>query len=78
LNNVEGNQKYDLTLDIIGVSEKLDDEEMEMQAVSLKELGAPESETNIVLLGINKGLIFSTNPAELTGANKIIRLKAVK
>jgi NhaP-type Na+/H+ and K+/H+ antiporter len=78
LNNVEGNQKYDLSLDVIGVSEKLDEKEMEMQTVSPDELGKPDSETNIVLLGINKGIIFSTNPAELTDAVKIVRLKSVR
>lgn len=76
LHSVEGNQKFDLSLDIIGISEKLDDKEIEIEAVSPKELGTPDKESNIVLLGINKGVIFSTNPAELTGAEKIVRLKA--
>ncbi len=78
INSVQGNQKFDLSLDIMGLSEKIDDKEMSIEAVNPENLGKPDAETNIILLGINKDVIFSTNPAELALAEKIVRLKTLK
>jgi NhaP-type Na+/H+ or K+/H+ antiporter len=77
LSSVEANQKYDLSLDIIGVSDSLEDREMEIQTVEPDELGKSDKEEKVIL-GFNKKIIFSTNPAELTAANKIAVLKSVR
>ena len=72
--SVEGNQKYDLSIDIMGVSDNLEDRKAELRVMD------PEQTANLnkdvkILLGFNKKIIFSTNPAELTAAGKIVILK---
>ena len=77
LSSVEANQKYDLSLDITGVSDNLEDREMEIKLVEPKELNQSGKEGK-VLLGFNKKIIFSTNPSKLTSANKIAVLKSLR
>lgn len=77
LSSVEANQKYDLTLDITGVSDNLEDGDAELFLLDGKEL-SKTGKNEKILLGFNKKIIFSTNPAELTAASKIAVLKSVR
>ena len=75
--SVEGNQKYDLSIDIMGVSDNLEDRKAELRVMD------PEQTANLnkdvkILLGFNKKIIFSTNPAELAAASKIAVLKQIR
>ena len=58
----------------MGVSDNLEDRKAELRVMD------PEQTANLnkdvkILLGFNKKIIFSTNPAELTAAGKIVILK---
>lgn len=77
LSSVEANQKYDLSMDITGVSDNLEDRKAEIQMVEPKELSKSGKDDKI-LLGFNKKIIFSTNPAELAAADKIAVLKSAR
>lgn len=74
LKKVAGNQHYDMSLDILGLSSDIIHGHL-----SIKVLQKDSIENSKVILGIDKKgyLIFSTDPEDLTYAEKVVVLESI-
>ena len=75
LDTIGGNQHYDLSLDIAGVSAELGNGKKRLEAVTPEDLGESSNIDETILLGIEEqNVLFSTRKEELASAEKVIRI----
>lgn len=75
LSMTEGNQQYDLSLDVVGLSNDLRTGKRRIESVPPSALQSALREEEILLLGIGRDdLIFSTDARTLGSANHVVRM----
>jgi len=75
LDMIAGNQNYNLSLDVMGISSSLQYGNSIIESVKPDWLNKEQTEKSIILFGIEKGkVLFSTDLKKLSSADNIIRI----